>query len=209
VDVVKGLIATYFIEAQPSPVVYGNHATADIEALIRRSQIELADYELKQGYLTLADKREMDKNVIDKVICTICAIANNGPNRMGKIIIGVTDKPSDAQRITELDKIIPKKVGSRFVVGVRREAIALTRSLEDYLATWKNAIKNSALTPALRDSVLASIDFNDFYGLGVIVITVPSQAEMSWLGDVTFRRESDNTVQVLAAKEVAALAKRF
>src|ERR1039457_3666385 len=125
------------------PLIYGNHAIADIEALIRRSQIELADYEQKQGYLTLAGKREVDKNVIDKVIRTICAIANNGPNRMGKIIIGVTDKPSDAQRITELDKITPKKVGNRFVVGVRREAIALTKSLEDYLATWKNAIKNS------------------------------------------------------------------
>ena len=159
--------------------------------------------------MTLADKREVDKNVIDKVVRTICAIANNGPNRMGKIIIGVTDKPSDAQRITELDKITPKKVGNRFVVGVRREAIALTKSLEDYLATWKNTIKNSTLTPALRDSVLASIDFNDFYGLGVIVITVPSQTEMSWLGDLTFRREADNTVQVTAAKEIAALAKRF
>ncbi len=30
VDVVKALIATHFIEAQPNPVVYGNHATADI-----------------------------------------------------------------------------------------------------------------------------------------------------------------------------------
>jgi predicted HTH transcriptional regulator len=159
--------------------------------------------------LTLADQRQMDTNVIEKVIRTICAVANNGPNRIGKIVIGVTDKSSDAQRITELDKITPKKVGSRFVVGVKREAIAQNKSLEDYLATWKNAIKNSALTPSLRDSVLASIDFNDFYGLGVIVITVPAQAEMSWLGDLTFRRESDNTVQVLAAKEIVALAKRF
>ncbi len=159
--------------------------------------------------MTLADQRQMDTNVIEKVIRTICAVANNGPNRIGKIVIGVTDKSSDAQRITELDKITPKKVGSRFVVGVKREAIAQNKSLEDYLATWKNAIKNSALTPSLRDSVLASIDFNDFYGLGVIVITVPAQAEMSWLGDLTFRRESDNTVQVLAAKEIVALAKRF
>ena len=91
---------------------------------------------------------------------------------MGKVIIGVTDKSADADRIIELDKIMPKKVGKRFMVGVRREAIALGKTVEDYLATWKNAIKSSALSPTLRDSVLASIDFNDFYGLGVIVITV-------------------------------------
>lgn len=209
VDVTKGLVANCFIQAQPGPRIYGNHATADIEALVRRSEIELSDYELKQGYLTLADKRTPDHNVIQKVICTICAIANNGPNRMGKVVIGVTDKPADVDRIIELDKILPKKVGKRFMVGVRREAIALGKTVEDYLATWKNAIKSSALSPALRDSVLASIDFNDFYGLGVIVITVPPQKEMSWVGDATFRRESDNTVQVTAAKEVAALATRF
>ncbi|NJK53319.1 MAG: hypothetical protein HC936_11825, partial [Leptolyngbyaceae cyanobacterium SU_3_3] len=78
---------------------------------IRRSEIELPDYELKQGLLSLSDQRGLDPQLIDKVIRTIAAIANNGTNRIGKVIIGVTDKDADADRIKNLDGVEPKKIG--------------------------------------------------------------------------------------------------
>jgi hypothetical protein len=209
IDVVKGLVGACFVETLDEPVVHGNHATSDIEAIIRRSEIELADYELKQGQLTLADQRGTDPALIDKVIKTICAIANNGPSRVGKVIIGVTDKESDAVRIAELDKIAPRKVGKRFVVGVNREAHFLKTSVEDYFSRWKNAIKDSGLSIHLRDSVLSNIDFNDFYGLGVIVITIPPQKELSYLGDEIYWRSGDSTVRADAPKQIASLAQRF
>jgi hypothetical protein len=209
IDTVKGLIESSFAKAEKGAVAYGNHASADIEGIIRRSEIELADYELKQGYLTLSDKRSADTALIDKVIKTICAIANNGPNRIGKLIIGVTDKESDAARIVELDKIAPKKVGKRFVVGINREAKVLGKSVEDYYAMWKNAIKASGLSAHLRDSVLSNIDFNGFYGLGVIIVTIPPQKELSYVNDEVYWREGDSTLKADTAKQIAALAQRF
>jgi hypothetical protein len=209
VDVVKGLVGNYFIKTEKGPVIYGNHATSDIEAIIRRSEIELADYELKQGCLTLSGKRTIDPLLIPKVIKTICAIANNGPNRTGKIIIGVTDKEADSEKIAQLDKMTPRKVGRRFVVGVSREARVLGKSLESYVTIWKNAIKGSGLSTHLRDSVLSSIDFNDFFGIGVLVITVPPQKELSYLGEEIYWREFDTTVLADSPKQIAELAKRF
>ncbi len=209
VDVVKGLIGSFVVDAQNGPMIYGNHATTDIEGIIRRSEIELSDYELKQGYLTLSPQRGPDDNLIPKVLRTICAIANNGPNRMGKVILGVTDKEQDAERIAQNDAIAPRKVGKRFVVGVNREAKFLKLSVENYLSTWKNAIKTSGLSPHLRDSVLSSLDFNDFYGLGIIVITIPPQKELSYLDDEVYWREADSTSHATTAKQVAAIAKRF
>ena len=207
--VVKGLIGTCFIEGQNPAMIYGNHATTDIEAIIRRSEIEVADYELKQGCLTLSASRGEDPNIFQKVLKTICAIANNGPNRMGKVLIGVTDKDQDAERIAEIDGIKAKKIGKRFVVGVKREAQFLNLSVEDYLARWKNEIRHSGLSTHLRDSVLSSIDFNDFYGLGIIVITVPPQKELSYLDEGVYMREADSTCLAEAAKQIAAIAKRF
>jgi hypothetical protein len=121
VDAIKGLIGSCFIKANTGSRIYGNHAITDIEAAIRRSEIELAAYELKQGMLTLNSKREIDNSVLDKVVNTLCGIANIGPHSVGKIIIGVADKESDAQRIKLLDGVEPKKIGRRFVVGVSRE----------------------------------------------------------------------------------------
>lgn len=209
IDVVKGLISTCFIEGQNPAMIYGNHGTIDIEAIIRRSEIEVSDYELKQGCLTLSDSRSEDPNIFWKVLKTICAIANNGPSRMGKVLIGVTDKDQDAERIVEIDRVRPRRIGKRLVVGVNREARYMKLSVEQYLARWKKAIRQSGLSIHLRDSVLSSIDFNDFYGLGIIVITIPPQREVSYLDDKVYMREISSTCLAEAAKQIAAIAKRF
>jgi len=209
IDVVKGLISNFFAETEGPLPIYGNHATSDIEAIIRRSEIELSDYELKQGYLRLDGDRTVDSDLINKVLTTICAIANNGPKRIGKVLIGVTDKEADSERIAELDRVAPKMVGKRFVVGVSREARLLGISAQEYFTKWKDAIKSSCLSPHLRDSVLSSIDFNEFYGLGVIVITVPAQKELSYVGEDLYWRKGDETTRAVMPKEIADLVRRF
>jgi hypothetical protein len=209
VNTIKGLIGEHFVKADVSKIVYGNHAIVDVESSIRRSEIELADYELKQGMLDLSDKRAVDNDLVEKVLKTICGIANNGKERVGKIIIGVTDKDADARRVKQLDGIEPKKVGKRFVVGVTREAKVLGLSVEDYYARWKESVKNSKLSHALRDSVLSHMDFNSYFGLGVIVFTIPAQKELSFYADKVFWRNGDSTLEATQAKQIADLAKRF
>lgn len=209
IDTVKGLIVSGFVKTDVTKLIYGNHATVDIESTIRRSEIELSDYELKQGMLMLSDDRKIDDALIEKVLKTLCAIANNGPQRAGKVLIGVTDKDADATRVKQLDGIEPKKVGKRYVVGVVREAKVLGLSVEDYYTKWKEAVKQSPFSPALRDSILSHIDYNSFYGLGVIVFTVPPQKELSYYGDDVYWRNGDSTEIATTAKQVAGLAQRF
>jgi hypothetical protein len=208
VDAIKGLIRSCFVQSV-APKIYSNHNTIDIDTTIRQFEIELADYELKQGMLVLNDDRKIDANVIDKVINTICAIANNGPGRVGKILIGVTDKESDAERIRTLDGVEPRRVGKRSVVGVAREAKTLGITTEQYVAKWKDAIRKSALSTPLRDSVLSSIDYNSYYNLGVIIITIPAQSELSFVGSEVYWREGDSTKIADQPKQIASLAKRF
>jgi hypothetical protein len=209
IDVVKGLVKNCLVSGNPGPAIYGNHASLDVDAIVRRSEVEASAYELKQGLLTLSDKRSIDENLIDKVIKTICAIANNGPVQTGKILIGVTDKESDAHRIATLDGITPKKVGKRYIVGVTREAKALNVSTDAYFGKWKNAFKDSALSSPLKETVLSNMDFNDYYGMGVIILTIPPQKQLSYVGDDVYWREGDSTSLAQAAKVIASLAQRF
>lgn len=209
IDTIKGLISGSLVDSTDQNHIYGAHSTVDIENSIRRSEIELANYELKQGLLSLSGNREIDSNIIIKVVNTICAMANNGPQSIGRILIGVTDKDSDKDRICNLDGINPRKVGKRFVVGVIREATILNISMEDYISKWKDGIRNSDLSVGLRDAVLSNLDFHQFYGLGLITINVPSQSEMSYVGEDTYFRNVDGTTKAESAKQIAAIAKRF
>jgi hypothetical protein len=209
IDVVKGLIRSSFIPGNPGPAIYGNHASLDVDAIVRRSEVEVSAYELKQGMLSLSDQRSIDESLIGKVINTVCAIANNGPQQTGKILIGITDKESDAQRIAAIDGITPKKVGKRFIVGVSREAKVLKITPEAYFGNWKNAIKESSLSSPLKESVLSNMDFNDYYGMGVIILTIPPQKQLSFVNDSLYWREADSTSLAQNAKMAAWVAQRF
>lgn len=209
VNQVKGLIGGFFIEKENQTQIYDNPSIIEIESMLTRSEIELPNYELKQGLLSLSHQRNVDNKLIEKVIKTICAIANNGPDKTGKVIIGVTDKKADADRIKKLDNIECIEIGKRFVAGVNREAKVLGISEEDYFSKWKNAIKNSDLSPSLRDSVLSNLDFNSFYGLGVILIKILPQKELSYVGEEVYWRNGDGTELANNAKQIAMLAKRF
>jgi hypothetical protein len=207
IDVVKGLISSHVVSGV-APNIYGAQATSDIDGLIRRSQIELPHYELKQGVLTLAPSgRGLDSGMIPKLVKTICAIANNGAFA-GALLVGVTDTPSDAISVKNLDQIEPRKVGPRFVVGVQREAKFLGETTEDYFARIKDGIKNSDLSASLKADVLSSIDYNDYFGLGVVVIPVPAQRNPSSVGEKFYWRSGDSTVEATGL-EIVTITQRF
>jgi len=207
---VKGLISGAFVEdAEAYKLIYSNHTAIDLDAIIRRSEAELSDYELKQGCLNLDGSGAINEEVIDRVINTVCAIANNGPNAFGKILIGVSDKAADTARIKELYKVAPRSVGKRDVVGVAREAEKLGLGLDKYLMLWKQRIEKSALSEPLKSDVLSNIDYNDYFGLGVIVIAVPTQKNISFVGDDVYWRSHDNTMAASGAKKIAEITARF
>lgn len=211
VDVVVGMIEKHLVNAKGDElkkIIYNDHSVVDIENIVRRSIIELPNYELKQGFVRLNDKRDVDLSVFDQVIHTICAIANIGPTSSGKVLIGVSDKDADTRRIVELDKIKPREIGGRSIVGVFRESDVLGISREDYLRQWRDAIANSHLSEPLKQAVLAHIDLNNYYDLGVVVISVPSQKAISSVGEEIFFRSGDQTVKA-SPLAVADIAKRF
>ena len=209
IDMLKGLILEYFIDGSPE-TIHSNASIIDIDNLIRRSEIELPLYELKQGLYDLnGKKRKLNPKVYTKVIETICAIANSEPEKNGFVLIGVADHDEDANRIKELDSVLPRRVGKRSVVGVSREAVLGSETVESYVTHWKTAIRESGLSEPLKSSVLTAIDYNNYYGLGVLIINVPGQKDPSYLNDKMYVRVVDETKEIKDPQKIAAVCRRF
>ncbi|VUD48370.1 hypothetical protein TDB9533_01220 [Thalassocella blandensis] len=210
INTIKGVVSQSFIKAKNTSHIYGSHSILDIDEVIRRSEAELPNYELKQGMLTLQeDNRSIDKELVRKVITTLCGISNIGPNSSGKLVIGVADKDADASRITKLDEVKTKKVGRRHVVGIAREAKVLGKTVEQYLAYWKNEISKSELSEPLKSCVLTNFDYHDYFGYGIIIITVPPQKSASFVGEKIYSRGLDSTIEVISPREIADVTARF
>lgn len=209
IDVTLGLIQRHFEDRQPPVLEHGSGSTIQFENAIRRSRIETAAYECKQGILSLGSDRTQDANIIDKIVHTICAIANIGSTSEGGVFIGVADKKEDRDRIVQLDGVTAAEIAQRYVVGIDREAALLNRPLDKYKRQIVDAIAGSALSEPLKADVLSKIDVVTYRGHSVLCLWVPAQTEYSSVADAVYVREGSSTKEVRGAKAMQAVFKRF
>ncbi|MDJ0845804.1 MAG: DUF262 domain-containing protein [Crocosphaera sp.] len=208
INQVKGLIQDYFAQKEPPVLGQGAELIFNLENSLRRSRIETNRYECKQGLLNLDDTRDINHDLLQRLIHTICGIANLGPEADGYIFIGVADKIKDAKRIKTLDRITPIEINERYIVGIDREAKVKQWNLEDYEKILLDTISNSELTEPLKRQVLGGFDFISYKDLSVIRITIPAQSEVSFVGNIAFTRQGSSTVKI-EGKEILAINQLF
>jgi len=200
IDKTVGLIQEYFAHKEPSVLGHGPGLAIDFVNALRRSRIETPRYEFKQGLLELSPDRKFNGNLVDRIINTACAIANLGPNSEGYIYLGVADSESDANKIKELDGMKYTEIAEHYIVGIDRECRYLGIELGRYLDMIIGRIRCSELTDPLKTQILTQIDIISYKTYTVIRFRIPPQSEMSFVGDRTFVREGNQTVEVKGQK---------
>ena len=208
IDKTRGLIQRYFIKKDPPMLRHGAGLALDLENALRRSKIETGRYECKQGFVDLSHERKYDKNLPNKILETICGIANIGPDSDGFLFIGVADGISDAERIKTIDNVEFAVVGTRYVVGVEREFTFMKCNNESYVEKILSFIRKSDLTENLKNQVLSQVDYVEYKGLSVVRIRIPAQHEVSFLGDKAFIRENSSTTEA-SGKKLLSINKLF
>lgn len=208
INLVKGLVRDHFVTGDVSEVAFGARRELDIANTLRRSQIETPKFEVKQGILRLDDGREQDPNVFEKVLQTICGIANIGPQSSGAVFIGVADKAEDVMRIEKLDQIQPLVVGNRSVVGIDREAKLMSMRPEKYYHLWRDKIQRSSLSDPLKSDVLSNLDLCSFKGMHILIVAVPAQKVVSFYGGKAFTRDGDQTTEA-SPEKIVGISARF
>lgn len=203
-----GLIQSYFIKKDPPVLRHGAGLAMDFENSIRRSKVETNRYECKQGFVDLSPTRTLNDSLYDRIVETICAISNVGPESDGYLFIGVADEKSDSDRIIALDGITPIEINKRFIVGIDRELSILGISMDDYINRFLSRISQSNLSEPLKGQVTNQIDVVEYKGLSVIRLRVPSQSEMSFVGSKSFTRKNSKTIE-LDGPEILGINKLF
>ena len=203
IKVAEGLIRPAFSKVDVQAFTHGPGLIFDFENSLRRSRTESSRYEFKQGILRLDQTREKDDAFIRSLPETICAIANVGPDADGFLYIGIADKDRDAARIADLDGFTPTKIEEFSIVGVEREALILSLSIDKYQRIISDAIENSTLNDPLMTQVITSIDLIKYRNLSVVRIRVPKQKRVSFLGDQCYLRSGASTRQATAPEVYA------
>ncbi len=113
IDKTVGLIQRFFVKKEPPLLNHGAGLALDVENSLRRSRLETSRYECKQGILNVDHIRKINIKVLEKLVNTICGMANIGPDTSGYFFIGVADTLEDAEKIAQVYGIKYEQIGHR------------------------------------------------------------------------------------------------
>ena len=87
---IKGIIKCSFKEATGNNVLNENW-TLELDNLLRLSRIEGSQYDFKSGFHDLIENSKFNTKLVRKIIETLTAEVNKGPQTYGYVVVGLTE----------------------------------------------------------------------------------------------------------------------
>ncbi|RSN24250.1 hypothetical protein DMC63_06830 [Streptomyces sp. WAC 05977] len=138
-----------------------------VESLLQGWGLENPLVEFKQGYCTLFDEPIEDPDLFEDVIKTATAMANQGRDAEGIILIGVADKEADAKRVAQLFEVTPLKIGGRSIVGTIEQLGTIGYSVDEWWRRWQDKILSAKVNEDFSRSLARS--FKPVYCDGLLL----------------------------------------
>jgi len=220
VDVVSNLLASAFRER------YGEDPMSEpwvsgLERILSQSNTESSLHEYKQGLFRLDGSQKIDEGVFEKILKTICAIANHSSDATGYIFVGVAENKRTAQiHQDQFKSDAPPEFSNFFITGIDSEALlSSTRQMKDdsdrknsigeYLMKIKQKIDSSKLSDPLKSQVKRDLKTINYHGRrNVLLIQIKGCSEPSFLGDECYVRDGAETILV-SARQMADVIRRL
>lgn len=182
--------------------------TRQIVTIINKSRTEQTLYDFKIGFYNL-ETQEFNMGNLNKILKTLTAINNVGPNKKGYVIVGIADCEEDATRYSDIFNLEPFMLEGDFpVVGIDHEVSMSGRSVDLYIKKIKDKIKNSKLIEEdYKKHILENMRTPLLYGRQLILFETnfdePVQYDSKY-----YEREFTDCVEVHTS-EIRKLFKKF
>ena len=197
-DMIYGLIESAFVNGQDEDPAKADWSMKCVN-IINRSRTEQTLYDFKIGFVEY-NRTEFNKDTLEKVLKTLTAINNVGPNKTGYVLIGVGDKEEDAKKYAKLYDIDYKMEGSFPVIGVEHDAQALNLSLDRYTHSIKEYIKNcESLSDDYRDHLIKNMRAPLLYGKQLIIFKTCFSEPVTYKNEY-YTREFTDVVKISPSK---------
>jgi hypothetical protein len=207
VNAAAGMIASCFRPAStydPAKVRW----ITQLENILNQSFTEQAAYDFKQGLLRLDGSNALDETSFEKILKTLVAIANIRRGTTGYVLVGITDRQSDANRVQDLYSVIATRFERFWIIGIEHEAAALSTDLDQLFRQVTARIRGSSISEPLRDFVARNVKLVRYYDKSVLIFETKAQDDPSNLDGRYFVRHGSEVIEV-PPTEFPELFRRF
>ncbi len=96
-----------------------------VDNILNQSLIEQQLYDFKIGVTDLGSTRTFSDNTVSKIVSTLVAMANDGPNSTGYVLMGIADTKSDADRVQHIYSHAYVKRHGKYITGIEHDCVCL------------------------------------------------------------------------------------
>lgn len=205
ITVIKGFIEKFCSRRNDVDPALSNGVTR-IKTLLSRSVTENTNYDFKIGFHRLYKQGDFDEDCLKKILRTLTAMANQGKDSIGYVIIGIADDLEDAKRFSLWygEKTLQYK---NFHIGGVQEEAKKYKNIEAYRNFIEDKIRrNTYIEERYTKQILRNIDFVKYYDRAIIVMRLENEGEAIKFDGRYYERQGTNTEIV---EKEALLWKRF
>ncbi len=207
VNVVKGLLRPICARRKESDPALSSWAT-ELENLLMQSYTEQAMYDFKQGFMLLDGSGKLDEGLFEKIFKTLAAMANQGRNAVGYVIVGVADDAKTAARIEDLHGIKPVRYQRFFITGIEHEANEMPKKLDSYFLGITQRLSATQMSAWAKAQIGRDIRLIKYFEKSLVVLKVEAGHEPCDFQGKYYERNGPNVSEV-PQPQYAALFRRF
>lgn len=177
--------------------------------LLLKAKAEKQMYDFKIGMTDLRTG-DFNKGVIEKCIKTLTAMANTRPNEEGVIILGVSDKETDAKYFDKFYNTKIPKYNDYYIAGIENEASKIYGGIPNYIEAIKNLIKNSTnISKDVIFKILTTVDHLQYNDKTLFVMKLKTDKPLFYNKELYVRYQSEDKLIEMGSPEFYEVLDNF
>ena len=155
----------------------------------------------------LTNGGQFDEDCLNKILRTLTAMANQGKESVGYVIIGIADDKDDAKKFDSFYKKKTLSYKDFFIAGVQEEAMRYYKTPELYRNNLESKIRNTVyIEQKYKEQILRNVDFVKYNDRTIVILKIVNEGEAVKFDGKYYERQGTRTVEV---ENEAQMWKRF
>lgn len=176
--------------------------------LLKQKSVEGQMMDFKIGLHDLRNGHE-NESLIPKCIKTLIAMANTCPKQEGTIVIGVSDKESDAVDFEKYYSTTVQKYNDYYVPGINDEAQKFYGSIQKFLDFIRHSIEKEKVDSLVIHNILTTMDTMKYEKQTLLVLRLSTEKPLFYDGKLYVRYDSNNQIIKEGSNEYYEVIEKF
>lgn len=176
--------------------------------LLKQKSVEGQMIDFKIGLHDLRNGHE-NESLLPKCIKTLIAMANTRPKQEGTIVIGISDKESDAVDYKRYYSTSVQKYNDYYVPGINDEALKFYGSIQNFLDFVRHSIEKENVDSLIIHQILTTMDTMKYEDQTLLVLKLSTDKPLFYNGKLYVRYDSNNEMIKAGSNEYYAIFDSF